>query len=580
MKWCVWVPLLLVSAVVCPAQLTREQKTSDFLQLAGVYAKNFAPYEWKRETLKFDLYDLRPWLDRISRSKDDLEFYEICAEYVSRLESAHDVFGLFSTFTAELPFSADIYDERILIDSIERSELPAGDYPFKAGDELVSIDGRPAAEIVRDFGKYSLASNRRSAGRTAAALLTFRPQWLMPHAHELGEQAQIVVRREGGELETYSIPWIKSGEPITAVGPVPSPRASGHTAAAGPRLFAAPFAGVEAERVDEGIARPYMRPLARLWRQRRPGPPRAVIGEGSLRPVFAAGLPGTWRQRLGRSSDAFFSGAYESGGKRIGFLRIPDFDPASTSFALRQFESEISYFQANTDGLIVDVMRNPGGNACYAEALVSYLMTEPFQVLGYELRATALWVYDFAAVLALAKEMEAEQWEIDLLAAALEDVQRAYRENRGRTGPLPICGASLETEPAADFRGRLLAYTKPLIVLADEFSSSAADAFAAMIQDNWRAPVFGMRTMGAGGNVYEFNATTYSEGFSSVTISLMHRRNPVSVSGYPATSYVENVGVRPDIEQDYMTRENLRENGRPFVEAFTAAILEQIRKGR
>jgi hypothetical protein len=43
---------------------------------------------------------------------------------------------------------------------------------------------------------------------------------------------------------------------------------------------------------------------------------------------------------------------------------------------------------------------------------------------------------------------------------------------------------------------------------------------------------------------------------------------------------VENIGVRPDIEYDWMTRENLMSRGRPFVEAFTRAMTEHIRKAQ
>ena len=37
----------------------------------------------------------------------------------------------------------------------------------------------------------------------------------------------------------------------------------------------------------------------------------------------------------------------------------------------------------------------------------------------------------------------------------------------------------------------MIAYDKPLIVLTDELSASAADAFAATMQDNARAPLLG-----------------------------------------------------------------------------------------
>jgi hypothetical protein len=103
---------VLAAATILPAaaQMTREQKLADFQQLAAVYAKNYAPYEWKRDALGFDLFRIGPWLERAARSKDDLEFYDVCIEYVASLNDAHDGFELPSGFYASLGFSADLYD--------------------------------------------------------------------------------------------------------------------------------------------------------------------------------------------------------------------------------------------------------------------------------------------------------------------------------------------------------------------------------------------------------------------------------------------------------------------------------------
>ena len=38
-------------------------------------------------------------------------------------------------------------------------------------------------------------------------------------------------------------------------------------------------------------------------------------------------------------------------------------------------------------------------------------------------------------------------------------------------------------------------------------------------------------------------------------------------------THIENIGVRPDIVEDYMTRTNLVTAGNSFVQAFTAAIV-------
>jgi hypothetical protein len=324
----------------------------------------------------------------------------------------------------------------------------------------------------------------------------------------------------------------------------------------------------------------YLRPLAGLYSLRRTRVTDATLGIGLRPPVFTA-RPQGFTQRLGRSSsDTFYSGTFTASGFKIGYLRIPDYDPPSQALALQQFDAEIAYFKENTDGLILDQMRNPGGNACYAQSLAARVIAEPFRTMGFEIRATAYWLTAFAESLALAKQQKAEQWIIDMREARYKDVETAYLENRGRTGPLALCGLSLEVEPVKDRSGRITAYDKPLMVLVDEMSSSAADMFPALIQDHGRGLIAGVRTMGAGGSVVPYDVTSYSEGIASVTISLMNRKWPTDSEGLPSAPYLENIGVKPDLDLDYMTRDNLKTGGKAFVDGFVAAMVDHIQARR
>jgi C-terminal processing protease CtpA/Prc len=157
-----------------------------------------------------------------------------------------------------------------------------------------------------------------------------------------------------------------------------------------------------------------------------------------------------------------------------------------------------------------------------------------------------------------------------------DEITTANSAMRGRTKPIPLDDVTIDRDPAMDAKGNVIAYTKPIVVLVDEMSASAADAFAATIQDNARGPLLGWRTMGAGGSVEAWEAGTYSLGVATVTESLMNRKTAIVTAEYPAAPYVENIGVRPEIVVDYMTADNLNRQGKPFVDAFVAAILAQI----
>jgi len=307
---------------------------------------------------------------------------------------------------------------------------------------------------------------------------------------------------------------------------------------------------------------------------------RTILGFGSRTPVFASALTALgdgFTQRLGKvMSDTFYSGVFQNGPYKIGFIRIPDYAPSNPQMAMAQFKDEVAFFQANTDGLIVDEMRNPGGSVSYTNALLSLLIPYTWNSVGFEIRATSEWVLQISRALEQAKTAGTPSYIIALLQSLKEGIQTANSENRGRTGPIPLDDVTIDRSPAMDKDGNVIAYTKPLMVLVDEMSASGGDYFPATIQDNARGPLFGFRTMGAGGDVEVWQASSYSQGITSVTESLMSRNIDVVTSDFPVTRYVENVGVRPDIEYDYMTRQNLMGGGAAFVTAFLQAMNNHI----
>ncbi len=558
MKPLLFATLFCILPGSCLAQLKPEQKLADFQNLVGLYDKFYAPYEWKEQLFGFDALDSTAWLTRVSQTTNDLDFYELCVEYVASLNDTHDAYTLPSDFVARLGFTTDLYDGKLLVDSINRTTLPLSKYPIQIGDEFVSLDGKPVEQLLTDFAKYGRQGNPRSTRRLTAARITIRPQSFMPHAVDVGDSATVVIRSQNGNLQTYDIPWSKTGTPL-ATGVVPNPAGS----VAGRRQADAPI-------VDDPIP-DYMQALVDV-QYSGVANDSGLNGYGSRTPIFA--LPDGFVQRLGlRSTDFFYSGTYTAGGFKIGYIRIPNYGSLATSVQ-QQFDDEIAYFQKNTDGLVVDEMRNTGGFLCFGENIMTRLATAPFRPIGYGLRAYYSRVAGFYAALESAKRVGAPQWVVDTYQAFYDELNSAYQENRGLTGPLPICGPSFTLNPAS------VTYSKPVMMLIDEFSTSTADSVPAMFQDAGRGPLFGWRTNGAGGTNTTLDAGAYSQGSTGMTLGLQLRPKSIATAEYPVTDRIENVGVRPDIQVDYMTTENLLQQGKPFVTAFTAAIVDLIGKGR
>ena len=526
------------------AQTTAAQRRVDFEQLAGSVAKAYAPYQWKMDAFQYDALQIQPWLARVAAAKDDLEYYEICMEYIASLRDLHSGYFLQSDFAAELPFLVDFYDDVALLESINRTWLPASQYPFQIGDELVSVDGETAEAWTSRVAKLQSFANPRATRRWALDQITFRVQQVIPRAHEVGVRATVVVRRAAtGALETYTMPWLKSGTPLTQIGSVPTPM----SALSGP---------------------------ARLSLSERRAPAfKRLRNFGAVPPVFT--LPSNFIVRLGRGAfDPIYTGTYEAAGYTIGFLRIPEFPSGASGRAsmLRAIDSEIAYFRANTNGLIVDVMRNPGGDVCLTNEILTRLIYYPFRTVGDEFRPTLSMVNNARADYEAALESGADAATRAYLKVFFNDLDTAYKEYRGITGPLPICGFSLDLQPAPG------AYDKSMIVLIDEFSTSSADVFPSVLQDVGRALMFGKQTAGGGGLSYNPDSGFYTEGNVALSISLGTRGKLVTAPGLPPTDFIENVGALPDFEVDYMTRDNLMNGGRTFVDAFTTAMIDQIRR--
>jgi hypothetical protein len=532
--------------------MTTEQKTSDFRQLIALYQRYYAPAAWKKQLFGFDLFDTAPWLDRVARSKDDLEFHEICAEYVASLNDSHSAYHMPSNWSASLGFTVDSYDGSILIDGIDRNRLPVDQFPFQIGDQLLSVDGVDVESWIQRLSKWGSSSNARSKRSQAAQSILARAQGSGPAAFpraplETGDSALVKIQRQTGVIETYTINWLKRGTPVLTMGPVKDKEV--FTKDAEPNLFS-----------------------------RR----ASVQMPGSLTPGFV--MPPGFQQRLGNAGDFFYSGVFPSAGLRIGYLRIPAFialaGPAQfpDSVGIAQLAPEIAYLEANTDGLVIDIMHNPGGSPVYGDAIYSYLSPQPYQQLQAIWRPTLLFLYQTSMQLAQAVAMGADEGTIAFYRTMLQHARTAYMQGAEFTPPFPLIGATAMRDPAKDSQGRVIAYTKPIMLLTDDISVSAADAFAAQFQDNGRGIIFGIRTNGAGGIATGLPVGAYSQAQTSAEVSLIVRNHNVNAPGYPPSQYLDSIGVQPDIPADLLTKENLLNHGASFSRAMVAAVTNYVQQ--
>jgi hypothetical protein len=559
---------ICLNPLVCSAKLTTEQKLSDFKQLVAFYERAYAPMQWKKQYSGFDASNERPWLIRVANTTDDLGYVELCVEYVASLNDSHSFYQLLrNEWRARLPFEVGTYmdgsQEKVLIDKIDRTKLSQQQFPVQIGDELVSLDGTGANEWVKRLIKWTHGSNPRFKRQIAAMSIVVRQQTGdaftagFPRAPlETGETATVVVRRANGNLETYIVAWQKSGTPTLEFGPVHDglySQAQHHT-------------------IDPAIG-------LQAWAA-NPGSPLPVF---ALPPGFTTHLGGVGPE--GFPIAPFFTGTFEASGLRIGVLRIPGFSGPPLQMYREQLAGEIAYLQANTDALIVDVMHNSGGSSEYSDVDISFLIPTPRKSVLTAWRPTQSTLGDFTE---MADGFRAtDPFAAHFLDQMREKMQQAYQRGDALTDPYPLDPvADLDDHstwlraPAMDAQGNVLAYTKPIMLVTDERTISAGDAFSSQFQDNHRGLVFGMRTNGAGGNVANWPTGSYAEGQTGAEINMVVRYEVVNAPGYPSTRYLDNVGVQPDVVEDFMTRENLMNGGATFSQHMVAAIVRYAQQNQ
>jgi C-terminal processing protease CtpA/Prc len=249
---------------------------------------------------------------------------------------------------------------------------------------------------------------------------------------------------------------------------------------------------------------------------------------------------------------------------------------------IAQFAPEAAYMQANTDALVVDVMHNPGGSPTYADTIYSYLSPQPYQQLQVVWRPNLYLLSDTYFQLAQAEASHADPATVAFYQNMFQQVEAAYTQGADLTLPFPQLGTTVVRDPARDDQGNIIAYSKPIMLLTDDQSVSAADAFAVQFQDNQRGLIFGVRSNGGGGNASQIPVGAYSRGMTGAEINLNVRNHIVNVPGYPPTPYFDSVGVQPDIVADLMTKENLLNHGESFSKAMVNAITSYLQqtKGR
>lgn len=516
------------------AELSRDQRISDALTMISLFEHRYGPAKWKEEFLGISLDDLTATLmgKMYRQNMTDEEFYKAMSSYAGALKDTHIWFIIPSTYSASLGFKCDYVDGKTVIDSIDSRILSPEKFPFQRGDELVSIDGIPVNEVMQELEKYNASANELALKRFLSVSLTLRYQREYPDIPS-GDAILEIASAKTGTIETVKLPWIHRGKPLAET----------------PRSYVT-VKDVNAEissSVDtigsdlKGNALEILRWSA-IDNHRV-----AEVSLGNRKPFFTL-----WDTFVERTNGPLFTGVFILDGKRIGFLRIPSWMPPSQSSWIAFLEKEIKFLDKHTDALVIDQTNNPGGAICLSEVVSGFFVQDQIPANLFEIRANRHFLLYYESSLAARCSPPGDESKEDcqILQNIVNKMRTAIARGAFLTEPIAICGNDGMIHPYKNEEGDQITYLKPILMLVNEMSISAADMTPAPLQDAGRIKVLGSRTNGAGGNVETTPHIGHSDFQVSQTESLAVRPKETTTPNGVKTRYLENVGVAPDIEYE------------------------------
>lgn len=504
------VALSLFSYASHAEPLPKEAKAGDLLQLASLIRSQYGPYELKRQTLKINLDELVANYAKEAETLSNLDYYYLLNRFVAEFKDSHFRARLHTNHVSALGFVTDRIEGKALLDTIDRRVLPPAKFPFRAGDEVVAIGGKPVLDIVKDLARYLGNGYEDTSLRLATFLLGSRSASLVPP--QFGKTTVTVKRAEGGEEATVELTWRQSGDPVEE-----GPANWGTTGVGRPDYLTLAIDDVMAEfpKLEKG----YM--CSGLTRVNVPDDAEILIAK-----PFVAYVHGTPKGK-------------------IGYLRIPHYSwPASErELRLKQYEWAVQQLEKRTVGLVIDQTHNCGGSVTFLEEMLKLFVTKPFEGVKFQFLASRNEYLQFRSFMTAEERLSTVEGES--FTRVLDLIKTSWQGGKRMTPPTTFQGGGiLQPNPVH--------YTKPILVLIDEMSGSGGDAFPAMMQGLGRAKLFGQRTMGAGGHVVEAAPLNYSGNVVNLTKSLFFHPNGTPIENHGATADIAYQPTREDFLNDYV----------------------------
>lgn len=320
--------------------LTVDEKLADLDVLAQTMRAGYGPLRYKLQAFGVDLNTkVNDYKDRIRATKSNAEFYYLINKFVAEFKDSHFSSRVPSQFGAILPFSTDFIAGKVVIDEV--APTMAGMFPYTRGDEIVSMNGQPIADVLKDVGSHIGSGYDLTNHRISSFFVAYRPGRIVPvpqGAVALG------IRRHGAQnVESYKSQWMTVGQPLD------EDLKQGLKNIALQRMNS--FDTISISDIAAEVKHPRIE--------------RTFMCSGSTR----IAVPSDATVIMEEPFVAYFHPTPKG---NVGYLRIPDYMPMNKvtnqlefEQRFRQYQYAVSVLEQNTVGLILDQDHNCGGSVNY-----------------------------------------------------------------------------------------------------------------------------------------------------------------------------------------------------------------------
>ena len=521
----------------------------------------YAPAEWKVQHNQWnfaaEISGINNWIAS-TNNPSVKDFQRQLKAVVLSAKDYHTSTAFAWTEKASLPFQIKSAEGHYYIVYIDRTQLPATTFPLNVGDEVLQFDNQTIASIVAYFVTV-LGGNTPTTDNALAELMVTRRSASRGDVVPQGNVVITAIPQGATQPVKVTTTWAYVPETIT---PDINPRdLEFQVSSLGSQI---------GQTLHDRINKQMVAPMA-----------VDMVDNSADDNGFTIGGAKTFLPQLGTvlwqapEGPPYIDGYIyqQPSGKKIGYIRLPSYETPNNELITSVFVDMITKMQAETDALVIDEMNNPGGSVFYVYALASHLSAQPMLLPPHRVKLTQGIVVDATTNIAALKDIKTDADATTaigntadgyVVTAVLAKKMLNYYQTvvaqwqAGKTLTDPIALYLDQTEPQT-----ASAYTKPILLLVNELDFSGGDFFPAILQDNKRVTIMGVRTAGAGGFIQEVDfPNQMGISYISLTGSIAVRQNQ---------NPIENLGVTPDVVYP-IKASDIRNGFKGYADAVNAAV--------